>query len=126
VNPLREDIRTLLRVDNRDGGFSAELVVDENLRILPDHFPGQPILPGICMVQAVLLGGAARHGLVDLHLRALKNMKLTQPVRPGTKIFIDADMTRSPDGGWAIKARLSACGRRCAEISLIASEGEAT
>ena len=122
MNPLRSDIRKLLRVQPREGGFAATLRVDANLRVLPDHFPGQPILPGICMVQAVLIGGAQRRGVAEMRLRHLKNMKLTQPVRPGETLTIEAEMTHTHESEWRIKAKLSAEGRGCAEISLLAIE----
>jgi 3-hydroxymyristoyl/3-hydroxydecanoyl-(acyl carrier protein) dehydratase len=125
MSPLRGDIRRFLRVEHRENGFAATLAVDANLRFLPDHFPGQPILPGICLVQAVLLGGADRRGVSDMRLRHLKNLKLTQPLRPGQCVAIDAEMTAASPGEWAIKAKLSTEGRRCAEISLVAMEGDA-
>ena len=60
MNPLRTEIGKMLKLEQREGGFGAVLVVDGKLSIFPDHFPDQAILPGICLVQAVLLAGAAR------------------------------------------------------------------
>jgi 3-hydroxymyristoyl/3-hydroxydecanoyl-(acyl carrier protein) dehydratase len=98
--------------------------------LLPDHFPSQPIFPGICMLQAVLLAGAAARGVPDLHLHRLKNSKLLQPIRPDDELVIDADMTdgdgqAGADGDITIKARLSVGGARRAEFSLVAREAVA-
>lgn len=125
MNSLREQIRSMLQVEPRDGGFRAVLRVDPKLKILPDHFRDHPILPGICMVQAVLLAGAARHGVADLHVRKLKNAKLLQPVQPGQQVVIDAQMTPTDGGDFLIKAKLSAEDRRCAEFSLVAGPAAA-
>ena len=119
----------MLNVEKREGGFAAVLAVDGKLPIFPDHFPDQAILPGICLVQAVLLAAAACQGVDELRIRTLKNLKFMQPVRPGHRVSIDAQLTAVGDGDCAIKAKLSVEDRRCAEISLVAwpavpAEGE--
>ena len=121
MNPLRTEIGKMLKSERREGGFGAVLAVDGELSVFPDHFPDQAILPGICLVQAVLLAGAASQGLEELRIRTLKNLKFMQPVRPGQRVSIDAQMTPVGDGDFAIKAKLSVEDRRCAEISLVAS-----
>jgi 3-hydroxymyristoyl/3-hydroxydecanoyl-(acyl carrier protein) dehydratase len=120
MNRLRKEIDAMLRMEPRDGGFTATIDVDASLLVLPDHFRDQPILPGICLVQAVLLAGAARQKVDELHLRVLKNLKLMQPIRPGQRVNIDADMTPLDSGDFVVKAKLTLGDRRCAEISLIA------
>jgi len=120
MNPMREQIRSLLRVESRDGGFRALLHVDPKLAVLSDHFQGFPLLPGMCMIQAVVLAGAIRQGVPDLCVRRLKHAKFTQPVRPGEQLIIEADMSAIAAGEFTIKASLSIGDRRCAEISLTA------
>jgi 3-hydroxyacyl-[acyl-carrier-protein] dehydratase len=120
MNPVREQIRSMIRVEPREGGFRALFDVGAGLSVLPDHFPNRPILPGICMIQAVLLAGAERQGIADLRMHAMKNAKWLQPIGPGQQVVIDADMTPSGDGVFHIKAKLSAEGKRCAEFSLLA------
>ena len=121
MNPLRNQIAGMLTIQRRDGGFTADLVVDEKLPVFPDHFPDQPILPGICLVQAVLHAAAVYQGAADMRIRLLKNLKFMQPVRPGQTVNVDAQISPLPDGDFAIKARLSVEDRRCAEVSLVAS-----
>ena len=121
MNPLRREIGYMLSVEKREGGFGAVLTVDANLPVFPDHFPDEPILPGICLVQAVLLAGAIQEGVEELRIRTLKNLKFMQPVRPGQRVSIDAQITAVGEGDFAIKAKLSVVDRRCAELSLVAS-----
>lgn len=120
TNVVREQIRSLLCVEPRESGVCAQLIVDPNLIVLGDHFRGYPILPGICMIQAVLLASAARQGLADLHVYTVKNAKMMYPVRPGERLVIDADIAPNPDGSFVIKAKLSSGDKRCAEFSLVA------
>ena len=122
MNPPRNEIRSALKATRREGGFVATLDVNEKLSILPDHFPGQPILPGICLVQAVLLA-ALESGGKELHVVRLKNLKLMQPIQPGQQVRIEGE-TKSEGNGWHVTAKIFCGGRRCANVSLIASEEE--
>jgi 3-hydroxymyristoyl/3-hydroxydecanoyl-(acyl carrier protein) dehydratase len=88
--------------------------------VLSDHFQGFPLLPGICMIQAVVLAGAIRQDMPDLCVRRLKHAKFTQPVRPGDQLIIEAEMSADAAGEFTIKASLSIGDRRCAEISFVA------
>ncbi len=125
MNAVREQLRSMLTTEPREGGFRARLMLDPNFVLLADHFPAQPIFPGICMLQAVLLAGAAAHGIGDLQLCRLKNSKLLQPVRPGEEVLIDADMSCNSDGELAIKARLFVADQKRAEFALIARSAPA-
>jgi 3-hydroxymyristoyl/3-hydroxydecanoyl-(acyl carrier protein) dehydratase len=120
MNPVREQIRSMIQVQPREGGFRALFNVGPELSVLPDHFPNRPILPGICMIQAVLLAGARQLSIPDLRMIALKNAKWLQPIAPAQQVVIEADMTPTTDGDFHIKAKLSAEGKRCAEFSLLA------
>jgi 3-hydroxyacyl-[acyl-carrier-protein] dehydratase len=120
MNPMREQIRSLLSVATHENGFRAVLTVDPKLTVFPDHFPGFPVLPGICLMQAVVLAGAIRAGVADLRVCTLKNAKLMQPALPGDQIVIEAEMAPGADGDFRIKARLFNGDKRCAEFSLVA------
>jgi 3-hydroxymyristoyl/3-hydroxydecanoyl-(acyl carrier protein) dehydratase len=142
MSPLRREIDAMLGCTARPGGFAAELKVRHDLAIFADHFPDNPILPGICLVQAVLLAGErhvngerqsngerqingehARNGR-PLRITELKNIKFMAPVRPGAVVAIDGKVSTGEGGDIAIKARLSIEDRRCAEIYLVARSAE--
>jgi len=120
MNAIRKQIRSLLNVEPRESGFRAVLNVDPELMVFPDHFRDYPLMPGICLMQAVVVAGAMRQGLLDLRVRALKNAKMMQPVLPGDQIVIDAEMTSDGSGDFLIKARLSSGEKRYAEFSIVA------
>lgn len=118
MNALRKQIQSMVRVEPCEGGFCAVLTVDPALLVLPDHFPTQPILPGICMVQAVLLAAAAARGLPDLRMTLLKNAKFMRPVEPGDSVAMNGRIESKPGGVLAVKAKLQCRSQAVAEISL--------
>jgi len=107
-------------------GFRAVLKVDPGFMLFPDHFPGQPVLPGICLVQAVLLVGEEWLGGTALQLRTLKSAKFLGIVQPGDEIIIEGSALRQDDGLTQVKADLSKSGKRIAQISLTAGQAVAT
>jgi 3-hydroxyacyl-[acyl-carrier-protein] dehydratase len=122
MKPFVEQIRAMLKTEPREGGFQSVFQVDKDFALFPDHFPHLPILPGICIAQAVLMSAAQSLDVPVLRLRVLKRAKLMQPIRPGDEIEINADMARLEDGTYSVKATLTSKGTRCAEISLIARQ----
>jgi len=123
TSPIRTQLQSMLRTEPRDGGFTATLTVDPSLSILPDHFAEKPILPGLCMVQAVLLAASTAHHSSSLRLRKLKTAKWLMPVYPGHTVEIDGDIQPAEGGQLMIRARFTSAGERCAEFSLIVSDG---
>jgi 3-hydroxyacyl-[acyl-carrier-protein] dehydratase len=125
MNAMRKQIQSLLKVQACPDGFRALLNVDPKLTVFPDHFRGYPLMPGICLMQAVVVASAISQGLEDLHVRALKNAKMMQPVLPGDQITIDAQITPDANGDFLIKAKLSSGEKRYAEFSIIAGPTQA-
>ena len=126
MNAVRLQIRSMLTSQPAPTGFRALLKVDPGFMLFPDHFPGQPVMPGICLVQAVLLAAEAWLGGAALRLRTLKNAKFLGIVEPGDEIVIEGSATRHDDGSAQIKADLCKEGRRIARVSLTADEVVAT
>lgn len=52
------------------------------------HFPGKPILPGVCLVQA-MLGLYEAYHKIPIRLVELKTAKLIAPVLPGEEIIME-------------------------------------
>ncbi|NCC49798.1 MAG: hypothetical protein EOM20_01150 [Spartobacteria bacterium] len=81
------------------------------------HFPGHPILPGICMIQAIL------HMLKScknkpVHLREILLAKYYNGVQPGDSIDFDCQDTPDTPATATIKAKLTSHGKRIAELKL--------
>ena len=125
MTPVRLQIRSMLTLHPGPTGFRALLKVDPGFMLFPDHFPGRPVLPGICLVQAVLLAGEAWLVGTALRLGTLKSAKFLGIVQPGDEVVIEGIATHHDDGSVWIKADLSSRGKRIAQISLTASQAVA-
>ncbi|MFI5155329.1 MAG: 3-hydroxyacyl-ACP dehydratase [Chitinophagales bacterium] len=53
MKPLKNDFYTLQSLESEEGGLKAGILINVNHPILQGHFPGQPVVPGVCMVQIV-------------------------------------------------------------------------
>jgi len=121
MNPVRIQIRSMLTPLPASTGFRALFKVDPGFMLFPDHFPGRPVMPGICLVQAVLLAGEAWLGGTMLQLETLRNAKFLGIVQPGDEVVIEGSVSRHDDRWVLIEADLRSGGKRIAQISLTAS-----
>jgi 3-hydroxymyristoyl/3-hydroxydecanoyl-(acyl carrier protein) dehydratase len=126
MNSVREHILAALQVESNGQATRATLRIDPRFPLLADHFRGNPVMPGICLVQAVLLAVARREGIADLRVTNLKDCKFFSMAVPGDEVAITAQAAAQEDGSIAISARLSIGERRVAFISMLAKpvEGE--
>jgi 3-hydroxyacyl-[acyl-carrier-protein] dehydratase len=100
------------------GGYAAEFVFPPDFIGFAGHFPGNPVLPGIAQIMAVL--HACGPGL---RLRAVKNCKFLRPVVPGERLSVTVKRragARGADIGIiGIDAVLRVGQERCASMRLL-------
>lgn len=86
------------------------------------HFPGQPILPGVVLLDAALNALAERQGRpADLAAAQLKSVKFLSPVRPGELLTLH--YMDSPTGGFRFEIR---CGERSVASGAVVFASEAS
>lgn len=64
-------------------------VVPHDHPSLPGHFPGNPVVPGVVLLDQVLQAVAARHG--EPAALRIPQVKFVQPLRPGQDATIELD-----------------------------------
>ena len=81
------------------------------------HFPNDPILPGVCLLQSLRIGLEQAWG-ARLKITEIRNAKFVAPVRPGDAIsFAVTELSRTPDAV-STKAKITRGGERVAELSV--------
>ena len=62
---------------------TTKVVLNAEHAIFQGHFPGQPVLPGVCMVQIAIRIASAMRGEA-LRMREARSVKFLAPVDPRT------------------------------------------
>lgn len=50
---LLNDFYTITKQEHHPGAVKATISIDKNHKIFEGHFPGHPIVPGVCMMQII-------------------------------------------------------------------------
>ncbi len=76
---------------------------DPNLR---GHFPGQPIFPGIFVIESLCQAMAHAFGSTGPApvLRTLRSVRFLAPLLDGDELTLQITATPAADGGWSTKA----------------------
>ncbi len=77
--------------------FSGSLLFDPDFPGFQGHFPGNPILPGACLIEAAiqLISTGVRQNLI---LAEVERVKFFSPVKPGDEVKLDFNVISMPDG----------------------------
>jgi 3-hydroxyacyl-[acyl-carrier-protein] dehydratase len=87
--------------------------------VLAGHYPGFPILPGVCLLEcahrsAVL--AASRRGF-DAELVAIEKCRFLAPCLPGGEVHVELSIADAP-GGWRCTASVACRGEPLATARL--------
>jgi 3-hydroxymyristoyl/3-hydroxydecanoyl-(acyl carrier protein) dehydratase len=100
-----------------EGAVSAVLMFPAGFVGFAGHFPGNPILPGVCQVQAGLMLATAACG-TELSLREIVNAKFFQPILPGMRVEMRGRLVAESDGNRLLKAQLTGPAGKLSDLSL--------
>lgn len=128
--PHGAEFRFLTRMIELEPGKSgaAEYQVRGDEPFLAGHFPGEPIFPGVLLVEAAaqlagVITQAGRGGepLPGLKLTAIRHAKILGTARPGEKIVLRAVLTGELDNLIQASATAEVDGRKVLETSITLS-----
>ncbi|PTQ99674.1 3-hydroxyacyl-[acyl-carrier-protein] dehydratase [Mucilaginibacter yixingensis] len=98
---------TIENLQVADGSITATVVLNAAHPIFEGHFPGQPVLPGACMLDMVKAITSVALGQ-QLRLVKADNLKFITPVDPLVSGKLQLNITHQPvTNGIKIKATLS-------------------
>jgi len=105
---LLNDFYTIVQKDSAPGVLKAKIAINKKHRILEGHFPGLPVVPGVCMLQIVREIMEVKTGK-ELKIIAADNMKFLSVINPEQNNEVDAVVNFIEESGkFSINATLFA------------------
>ena len=94
---LKNDFYTVHELQSSHSSLSCIIVFDRSHAIFEGHFPGQPVVPGVCMMQIVreLLEQQTNRKLL---LRQAAQVKFLRLITPEVSPEVQVSWTKSEQG----------------------------
>ena len=95
---LLNDFYTITNRDASDNTVRAKIFINRNHKIFEGHFPGLPIVPGVCMMQIIreIMEVTTERSLM---IAGADNMKFLSVINPDQNPEVDVSITCSEDSG---------------------------
>ena len=102
---LLKDFYTVNSFENTDGQkYVATIMLNKNHEVFKGHFPGNPVTPGVCMMQIIkeLTQQALK---TQLTMKSASNIKFMALINPELNplLRIELDIALAVDGGVKVK-----------------------
>jgi len=95
---LLNDFYTIINRDASDSTVRAKISINPTHKIFEGHFPGLPIVPGVCMMQIIreIMEVTTERSLMIV---GADNMKFLSVINPDQNPEVDVSITYSEDSG---------------------------
>ncbi|RYG28010.1 MAG: 3-hydroxyacyl-ACP dehydratase [Chitinophagaceae bacterium] len=96
---LLQDFYTVAEISSEAPKHTARINVNPTHEVFKGHFPGNPVMPGVCMMQIIkeLTERILGTGLMMTSISNVKFMALINPeTHPGLKL--ELDVSETPEG----------------------------
>jgi len=115
---LKDDFFTISSIQKENNSFKIMLELNAMHKIFEGHFPGQPVVPGACMLQIVK---EVTENILSKKMRLAKadNIKFLLLINPNEHRTLQMDLTFniSGDGIANVSANLSNGSSACFKFS---------
>jgi len=95
---LKDFYKVLSEEKTGDAKFNIRILVNANHEVFKGHFPGNPIMPGVCMIQIIkeLTESITKSTLM---IQTLTNVKFMALINPETnpELRLELDITTTED-----------------------------
>jgi 3-hydroxyacyl-[acyl-carrier-protein] dehydratase len=81
------------------------------------HFPGDPILPGVCVLQSLRIG-LEQAWRAPLRLVEIIDARFLSPTKPGDELLFNARESARDGGVFSVKTKVTRKGARVAELTV--------
>ena len=102
---LLKDFYSVISLENIDGQkYNAVISINEKHDIFKGHFPGNPVMPGVCMMQIVKELAEQISGST-LMMQSLSNVKFMALINPEVtpELKLELEVTKAEDQTIKIK-----------------------
>ncbi len=115
---MSEEVAACLTEVRADGTpWRARLCFPPDFSGFQGHFPGQPIVPGVCLIEAVLQL-ARRRDAQPLRIQSIRNAKFFRPLAPDQAVEVQATSLMRAAGTLEVRAQFTGAAGPVAEIIL--------
>lgn len=94
---LLDDFYSIQQRTSSPGVVKATISINKRHRILEGHFPGLPVVPGVCMLQIVREIMEVNAGR-ELKITAADNMKFLSVINPEQNADVDVAINYTEEG----------------------------
>lgn len=117
----------VLEVDDTSIKAIKNVTINENFFM--GHFPGEPVMPGVLIVEAMAQAGGLiaikeqngkRHEDILVYFMAIDNVKFRRPVVPGDTLFLNVELIKKKRNVWRMKGVATVDGEVACEAEFMA------